>query len=117
RRPAPDLRAGPRHRVHRQARAARDRGTGAPERRAVPGDPPRGLRERPVSADARPRAEMRRIVGGMIQTTVSRRAFLRGAGAMVALPALESFGATAGPRPRRLAVLYTPNGVNVPLWT
>jgi hypothetical protein len=53
----------------------------------------------------------------MIETAISRRAFLRGAGAMVALPALESFGATPGTRPRRLAVLYTPNGVNVPLWT
>ncbi len=49
----------------------------------------------------------------------SRRAFLRGAGALVALPALESLGQSlpAATRPRRLAVLYTPNGVNVPRWT
>ncbi len=47
-----------------------------------------------------------------------RRAFLRGAGAAIALPALEAFGfPQAAARPRRLAVLYTPNGVNVPQWT
>ncbi len=48
-----------------------------------------------------------------------RRAFLRGAGALVALPALEALGAPfqAAARPRRLAVLYVPNGVNVPQWT
>jgi len=50
---------------------------------------------------------------------IHRRAFLRGAGALVALPALEAMGAPfqAASRPRRLVVLYTPNGVNVPQWT
>lgn len=59
---------------------------------------------------------MRRTVDSM---SVSRRSFLRGAGALVALPALESLGQSvpAAARPRRLAVLYTPNGVNVPRWT
>jgi hypothetical protein len=46
-----------------------------------------------------------------------RRTFLGGAGALLALPALEGLGAQAAARPRRLAVLYTPNGVNVPKWT
>jgi hypothetical protein len=46
-----------------------------------------------------------------------RRTFLRGAGALLALPALEALGGQAASRPRRLAVLYTPNGVNVPQWT
>jgi hypothetical protein len=44
-----------------------------------------------------------------------RRDFLRGAGACLALPALAS--AAAAPPPKRLAVLYVPNGVNVPEWT
>jgi hypothetical protein len=50
---------------------------------------------------------------------MNRRSFLRGAGAWVALPALEALGAPfqAAARPRRLAVLYVPNGVNVPQWT
>ena len=48
---------------------------------------------------------------------VSRRSFLRGAGALIALPALDAFGRQGTPRPKRLAVLYTPNGVNVPEWT
>ena len=56
---------------------------------------------------------MRRIVDSMIP----RRTFLRVAGALVALPALESLASTPQARPRRLAFLYTPNGVNVPLWT
>lgn len=62
---------------------------------------------------------MRRIVGGMTVRPFSRRTFLRGAGALVALPALESLGQAfpQAARPRRLVVLYTPNGVNVPRWT
>ncbi len=40
---------------------------------------------------------------------------------MIALPALESFGQSAGPAralvpPRRLAYIYAPNGVNTALW-
>jgi hypothetical protein len=51
-------------------------------------------------------------------TNLGRRSFLRGAGALVALPALEGLlGAQSAPRPVRLAVLYVPNGVNVPQWT
>ena len=54
---------------------------------------------------------------------LNRRAFLRGAGVLLGLPALDSLMPRAGAdegekaRPRRLAVLYTPNGVNVPQWT
>lgn len=47
---------------------------------------------------------------------MKRRDFLRGAGALVALPALEAYG-QAEKRPVRLAILYIPNGVNVPRWT
>jgi hypothetical protein len=59
----------------------------------------------------------------------SRRAFLRGTGALMALPMLESLGigatrayaATATTQPAaapvRMAFLYIPNGVNVHNWT
>lgn len=55
---------------------------------------------------------------------LSRRAVLRGLGATVALPTLESFRpagmalASAGPvaPPTRMAFLYIPNGVNVECW-
>jgi len=48
----------------------------------------------------------------------TRRRLLRGAGSLIALPVLEALApAQASPRPRRLAVLYVPNGVNVPEWT
>ena len=59
----------------------------------------------------------------------SRRGFLRGLGAAVALPALESFrplaaaatatraiGTTASGAPLRMAYLYIPNGVNMEHW-
>ena len=53
----------------------------------------------------------------------SRRAFLRSAGALLALPALESVGFrafAAAPKPvappTRMAFLYVPNGVNVQEW-
>jgi len=53
----------------------------------------------------------------------SRRSFLRGAGALLALPSLESlrFRAFAAEKPAaaplRMAFLYVPNGVNVHDWT
>ena len=52
---------------------------------------------------------------------VSRRAVLRGVGAAVALPWLETltpaaFAATAVP-PRRMAFIYVPNGVILNDWT
>lgn len=58
----------------------------------------------------------------------NRRGFLRGLGAAVALPALESFrpllaagveraiATTASGAPLRMAYLYIPNGVNMDLW-
>jgi len=54
----------------------------------------------------------------------SRRTFLRGIAATLALPSLESFGqlapaaktAAAGANPLRLAFVYAPNGVNVAKW-
>lgn len=54
---------------------------------------------------------------------LSRRSFLRGAGALVALPALESVGhrafaaaAKSAAPALRMAFLYVPNGVNVREW-
>jgi hypothetical protein len=55
--------------------------------------------------------------------TISRRSVLRGAGVAVGLPWLEamtpSLRAASNQQklPVRMAVLYMPNGVNVPLWT
>lgn len=49
------------------------------------------------------------------QKIVGRRAFLRGAGAVVALPWLESL--TFAAPPVRMAFLYMPNGVYAPAWT
>ncbi len=49
----------------------------------------------------------------------SRRHFLKGIAASLALPSLESFGspiATAAAHPRRLAFVYVPNGVNLSRW-
>lgn len=57
-----------------------------------------------------------------ISSQFSRRAFLRGAGALMALPAMESVGfkAFAATKeivsPTRMAFLYIPNGVNVDKW-
>ncbi|OAI57846.1 hypothetical protein AYO49_06380 [Verrucomicrobiaceae bacterium SCGC AG-212-N21] len=56
-------------------------------------------------------------------TPVSRRAFLRTASSLLALPALESFGhrafaaEKAVSAPTRMAFLYIPNGVNMNTWT
>ncbi len=60
----------------------------------------------------------------MSPTTIgsSRRAFLRNAGVLMALPAMESIGFRAfaaekkAERLLRMAFLYTPNGVNVDRW-
>ena len=64
----------------------------------------------------------------MIPSNINRRGFLRGLGAFVALPAMESFrplmaagveraiGTTASGAPLRMAYLYIPNGVNVNEW-
>src|SRR5262245_12542573 len=56
--------------------------------------------------------------------SVPRRTFLRGLGATVALPFLDSmipaFGgapAAAAQTPRRLGVVYVPNGIMMPFWT
>lgn len=53
----------------------------------------------------------------------SRRAFLGGAGVVLALPALEMFGrgravrAAEGQKPKRLVFVYAPNGMHMPSWT
>ncbi len=56
----------------------------------------------------------------------SRRAFLGGAGVILALPALDIFGSALGGRraraaaadkPRRMVFMYTPNGMHMPSWT
>ena len=52
--------------------------------------------------------------------TLSRRHFLRGAGAAIALPYLEAmrpaFAQQAAAKPRRAVFVYFPNGVNVLTW-
>lgn len=52
---------------------------------------------------------------------LARRTFLRGAGAMVALPMLDAMIpvlASAGQNvPRRLSIVYSPNGMNMAHWT
>ena len=48
---------------------------------------------------------------------ITRRAFLRGIGAVVALPALESLAASSGAFPVRMAHLYMANGVHPEMWT
>ena len=65
---------------------------------------------------------MSRPHSGVAAASVSRRAVLRGLGASVALPFLESFRgsgqawAAAATVPTRMAFLYIPNGVHVPRW-
>jgi len=59
----------------------------------------------------------------MITTSISRRAMLKGVGATLALPLLESlrplraFAGPAGKHPVRMAVLYMANGVRPDAWT
>ena len=48
---------------------------------------------------------------------LNRRTFLKGIGATLALPYLESLAAANAPRPVRMAVLYMANGVNSDTWT
>ena len=48
---------------------------------------------------------------------ITRRAFLRGIGAVVALPVRESLAAPGGAFPVRMAHLYMANGVHPDLWT
>ena len=56
-------------------------------------------------------------------TTLSRRTVLRGMGAAVSLPLLESMlprtalGAPVAEAPRRMAFVYVPNGMHMPAWT
>ena len=55
-------------------------------------------------------------------TPLSRRTLLRGAGAALALPWLEAMAplkaaSTGEKRPRRLGVLFMPNGVRQDAWT
>ena len=49
-------------------------------------------------------------------TRVDRRTFLRGAGTALALPLLDSITFGAVERPKRLAFLFVPNGMNMPDW-
>lgn len=55
----------------------------------------------------------------MSRLRLSRRSLLRGAGVTLGLPWLEAMAAPASSSPRnpvRMAMLYMPNGVNVPAW-
>ena len=54
-----------------------------------------------------------------MNTQITRRAFLKGIGATVALPALESLAASTGVAafPVRMAHLYMANGVHPEMWT
>lgn len=50
--------------------------------------------------------------------TLPRRAFLRGAGAAVALPFLDAMSAATTPKaPARMAFVYVPNGIVMNQWT
>jgi hypothetical protein len=51
-----------------------------------------------------------------VTTTPTRRAFLRGAGAALALPAFESLAAAQAAPPRRLAFIAFANGSNYERW-
>lgn len=58
------------------------------------------------------------------QWKMSRRTMLKGVGAALALPCLEAmspvssaFAAEAGVAPKRMAFVYTPNGMNMADWT
>ena len=59
----------------------------------------------------------------IFKKSIPRRAFLKGAGAAVALPVLDAmFPALASTlnkmeRPRRFSIVYIPNGVNMEHWT
>jgi hypothetical protein len=46
----------------------------------------------------------------------TRRTLLKGSGVALSLPWLEAHASTPRKNPVRLAALYMPNGVNVPLW-
>ncbi|MEM7009893.1 MAG: DUF1552 domain-containing protein [Verrucomicrobiota bacterium] len=52
----------------------------------------------------------------MNTASTNRRTFLRGLGACLALPALESFGAPSSKMPTNLAYLYFPNGTAEGSW-
>lgn len=57
--------------------------------------------------------------GPMVRRPLDRRALLRGAGAALALPLLESMAPplrSAPPRPRRLVCLFCPNGMLPSAW-
>src|SRR6185312_5510506 len=64
----------------------------------------------------------RRAGMNKLKFPISRRTLLRGAGVSLALPWLEAMAprslsaATKAQSPRRMAVLYMPNGVNVHHW-
>jgi len=47
---------------------------------------------------------------------LQRRGFLRGCGAMLALPGLEGFALATRPARRRLVFVYVPNGIFMPDW-
>ena len=49
--------------------------------------------------------------------SISRRTLLRGTGAAIALPLLESMSAAVTKAPCRMAMLYVPNGIMMDQWT
>ena len=58
----------------------------------------------------------------IFKKVLPRRAFLRGAGAGIALPFLDAMvpamaSAPAAPPPRRFAIVYAPNGAIMDKWT
>ena len=56
----------------------------------------------------------------VFKKSISRRTFLRGAGATLALPFLDAmipaFGQTAARSNLRLGIVYVPNGMIMPKW-
>src|SRR5579872_2266835 len=55
----------------------------------------------------------------LMQNSFSRRTLLRGLGAAISLPVLDAMAdsMTSTAAPLRLAYIYVPNGVHMPLWT
>jgi len=117
--PTPDIRSRPRRRVLRSACARSHRKADAGGQVPVPGLASRGGAEPSISmATRRTRGNQ-----AMMQRTLSRRTFLRGAGVAMGLPLLEGmlpggYAATATAKPPvRLGWVYFPNGMVRESWT
>ena len=112
---AAGVRSWTEHRVLRQAGGTPDRSRRRRRRLPLVLDHPRNRRERAI-----PDAEKRVMI--VMKKALPRRTILRGLGATLALPLLDSmvpaFAAAATRRPvNRLGVVYVPNGMTMQQWT